>query len=60
METIFYSKNIRKNVDLLINELKSANQDIMEFQIPLIELQWTKTELFKNMNCMDEFYKASN
>ncbi|MHD0315080.1 hypothetical protein [Fusobacterium varium] len=60
---LFYSDAgafFRKNVDLLINELKSVNQDIMGFQLPLIELQWTKTELFKNMNCMDEFYKESN
>lgn len=60
---LFYSDAgafFRKNVDLLINELKNINQDIMGFQLPLIESQWTKTELFTNMNCIDEFYKESN
>ncbi|MDP1729439.1 MAG: hypothetical protein Q8L27_04510, partial [archaeon] len=49
-----------KRVDILINELNKYNQDIMGFELPLIEEQWTKKELFINMECEDEKYYGSN
>lgn len=49
-----------KNVDILINELEKYSQDIMGFELPLIESQWTKKELFINMNCCESKYKDSN
>lgn len=49
-----------KKVDILIEELELYNQDIMGFELPLIEEQWTKRELFTNMDCDFERYKNSN
>lgn len=39
------------DLSVLINELDSVNQDIMGFQLPLIEKQWTKPSLFKELDC---------
>ncbi|BDU51417.1 hypothetical protein [Haliovirga abyssi] len=49
-----------KKVDILIEELKNSNQDIMGFELPLIESQWTKKELFINMDCDNDKYYNSN
>jgi len=49
-----------KKVDVLIDELCKFNQDIMGFEIPLIEEQFTKKELFINMNCDEKKYIESN
>ncbi len=60
---LFYSDSglfFLKQVDILIKELEKTNQDIMGFELPLIEKQWTKKELFINMNCDDEYIRDSN
>ena len=60
---LFYSDSgafFLKNIDLLINELEKFNQDIMGFELPLIEKQWTKQELFINLNCNNGDIKESN
>jgi len=49
-----------KSVDILIEELEKVGQDIMVFESPYLELQWTKRELFKAMECDEDFYKNSN
>jgi len=49
-----------KNVDILLKTLEDSNQDIMAFELPLIEKQWTKKELFINMNCNEDKYLLSN
>ena len=49
-----------KKVDILIQELDKHNQDIMGFELPLIEEQWTKPDLFINMGCEGEKYSRSN
>ncbi|WXT99920.1 MAG: hypothetical protein Ctma_0626 [Catillopecten margaritatus gill symbiont] len=49
-----------KSVDILIKELEKYDQDIMGFEVPLIEKQWTKKELFINMGCDNDFFKESN
>jgi hypothetical protein len=49
-----------KNVDILINELDKSNQDIMGFELPLIEEQWTKKELFLDLGCNEDRYINSN
>ena len=49
-----------KKVDSLIIELDKQNQDIMGFELPLIEDQWTKRELFINMKCEGNKYSSSN
>jgi len=49
-----------KKVDILIDELNKYDQDIMGFELPLIEEQWTKKELFIRMNCEESFYFESN
>jgi hypothetical protein len=60
---LFYSDSgamIIKNIDLLISELCKYKQDIMGFELPLIEEQWTKKELFLSLNCDEEKYHKSN
>jgi hypothetical protein len=60
---LFYSDSgafFLKNVDMLIEELEKYDQDIMGFELPLIESQWTKKELFINMDCTDEMYSETN
>ena len=59
---LFYSDSgafFLKNIDILIEELEKYDQDIMGFELPLIESQWTKKELFLNMDC-DEAYSETN
>lgn len=60
---LFYSDSgafFLKNVENLIYDLKEKNQDIMGFELPLIEKQWSKKELFINLNCNEEEYYESN
>lgn len=60
---LFYSDSgafFLKSVDILINELEKYNQDIMGFELSLIELQWTKRELFINMDCNKDKIINSN
>jgi hypothetical protein len=60
---LFYSDSgafFLKRVDILINELTKYKQDIMGFELPLIEEQWTKKELFKKMECNSKKYTKSN
>lgn len=60
---LFYSDSgsfFLKNVDILINELTKYNQDIMGFELPLVEKQWTKKELFTAMSCDSNEYYESN
>lgn len=49
-----------KNVDVLINELNASGQDIMGFELPLIEKQWTKKELFESLGVNSDEYKETN
>lgn len=60
---LFYSDSgafFLKRVDILIAELNKYDQDIMGFELPLIEEQWTKKELFINMGCNENKYYESN
>ena len=60
---LFYSDSgviFLKEVDILINELEKNKQDIMGFELPLIEKQWTKQELFLNLNLNEKKWKESN
>jgi hypothetical protein len=60
---LFYSDSgafFLKSVDFLIAELEKYNQDILAFELPLIEKQWTKKELFINMDCDNDKYTNSN
>lgn len=60
---IFYSDAgaaFLKSVDILIKELEKNNQDIMGFEINTIEKQWTKKELFRNLNLEENKYKETN
>lgn len=49
-----------KSVDQLIDELSKSNQHVMGFELPLIESQWTKKELFKSLNCEGERFPHTN
>lgn len=60
---LFYSDSgvfFRKNVDVLIEVLEKNDQDIMGFQLPLIESQWTKKELIHDMDCNKARFTESN
>lgn len=48
------------NVQPLIGALSRTDQDIMGFELPLLEKQWTKKELFINMDCNEISYSESN
>lgn len=47
-------------IEYLINELESSKQDVMIFDLPLVELQWTNPQLFINMDLDSESIKESN
>lgn len=47
-------------VQYLIKSMEDTGQDIMPFELPLIEKQWTQNETFKFMNCYDDKFKNSN
>ena len=49
-----------KNIDVVLDEIKKYDQDVIAFELPLIESQWTKNELFSTMNCDDDKYTSSN
>jgi hypothetical protein len=54
---LFYSDSgaiFLKNINNLIIELEKNNQDIMGFELPLIEEQWTKKELLINLDCEND------
>ena len=48
------------SVKNILNEIECFNQDVVGFELPLIERQWTKRELFISMECDDSFFKDSN
>lgn len=48
------------DVRYLISDIEKSNTDIMVFELPLIEKQWTKKELFNLMECFDNKYSESN
>lgn len=49
-----------KPVVTLYDSLIKSGQSIMGFELPVIEEQWTKGELFEAMECDREFYRRSN
>jgi hypothetical protein len=60
---LFYSDSgafFLKSVDILIEAMNNHEQDIMGFDLPLVEKQWTKKELFVNMDCTSDIYTNSN
>lgn len=48
------------NVQYLINDLENSGQDIMIFELPLLEKQWTKKETFIKMKCDFDIYYNTN
>lgn len=60
---IFYCDSgafVINKLELLVNDLNKANQDIMGFELPLIESQWTKKEAFINLGCDNDAFYNSN
>lgn len=49
-----------KNVDPIIGELEGVNQCIAGFDLPLVEIQWTKRELLIEMGCDSPVYTDGN
>ena len=52
----FYTKSI----DPLINCMEKNNEDIMVFELPLIEKQWTKKDAYILMDCIGDKYSNTN
>lgn len=48
------------DVKYLIYDIEKSHTDIMVFELPLIEKQWTKKELFNLMECFNNKYLESN
>ena len=60
---LFYSDAgvfFTKPIDILIEEIERSDQDIMGFELPLIESQWTKEELFNSMQCTEKTFRETN
>jgi hypothetical protein len=60
---LFYSDSgafFLKSVVPLVEVLENSNKDIMAFELPLIEEQWSKKELIRNMGCDEDLYLKSN
>ena len=60
---LFYSDSGSFYIDkvtYLIKSMEDANEEIMVFDLPLIEKQWTKPLAFKIMDLDDDKYKDSN
>ncbi|GHU67767.1 hypothetical protein FACS189413_03160 [Bacteroidia bacterium] len=49
-----------RNVNGMITKLKDSDQDIMLFEIPLIECQWTKKAVFEVLDAYTEAIRFSN
>ena len=49
-----------RNVYSLITKLKASKQDIMLFEQPLIECQWTRKSVFETLNMNNEKTRFSN
>lgn len=49
-----------RSVDYLITSLRSSSQDIMLFESPLKEYQWTKDDVFRYFDCEKDNIKESN
>ncbi len=59
---LFYSDSgafFIDSVDKLITQLEEIGQDIVAYQQPYLESDWTKQELFINMDCNTDEYKNS-
>lgn len=52
----FYTNKI----DKLIKAMEKYNDELMVFELPLIEKQWTKKETFQLMGCNEYIYTESN
>jgi len=48
------------DIDILLNRVVDLEQDVFGFELPFIEKQWTKKELFTYLDCEDDFYRESN
>ena len=60
---VFYSDAgafLTGSISHLIKVMHQANQDMMGFETPLIEKQWTKREVFEALNCTHSSYEDSN
>ena len=49
-----------RDINILIEILASYEQDVFGFDLPFIEKQWTKKELFLTLNCDYGEYKNTN
>ena len=47
-------------VEYLIDSLEKSKQDIMPFELPLVEKQWTQSKTFELMGCNKSMFKESN
>lgn len=62
-EYLFYCDSgsvIIRSLEHAKNVMEKDNTDIMLYDIPLLEFQWTKKGLFEHMNCNELEYKYTN
>ena len=60
---LFYSDAgafLTGSISHLIEVLQKSNQDVMGFETPLIEKQWTKSEVFEALECDSSAFEDSN
>ncbi|MFA3791367.1 hypothetical protein AB6T38_09640 [Aliiglaciecola sp. SL4] len=48
------------SIDYLIAEMKESNQDVMLFETPLIEFEWTNHYVFEKLNATSDKYRLTN
>ena len=48
------------DIRYLIKDLEKSGQDIMAFELPLLENQWTKNKTFELRNCNSTGFRKSN
>jgi hypothetical protein len=60
---LFYSDAgafLTGSINYLIQTMEDTTQDVMGFETPLIEQQWTKRQVFDGLQCTESSFKESN
>lgn len=62
-DILFYcdtSSVLIKNIKSMVRELKDSNQDIMSFELPLLECDWTKPSALSYFGISENSIKSTN
>jgi hypothetical protein len=62
-DCIFYADAgsffVKRPVDFF-RHCQALDQDLIAFELPLIEKQWTKSQLFLSLECNDDYFRETN